>query len=64
VFLIRTEDERKLIGDYVANQLEALGFAVDRQYKTRTEASPIWVQLRSGGGLCGTSTPAAGSPPR
>jgi peptide/nickel transport system substrate-binding protein len=43
-FLIRTEDERKDIGDYVANQLEAVGFTVDRQYKTRSEASPIWVQ--------------------
>lgn len=42
-FVIRTEDERKDIGDYVANQLEALGFTVDRQYKTRTEASPIWI---------------------
>ncbi len=51
VFLIRTEDERKLIGDYVANQLEALGFAVDRQYKTRTEASPIWVRSDPAEGL-------------
>ena len=32
------------IGDYVANQLETIGFTVDRQYKTRSEASPIWVQ--------------------
>ncbi len=42
IFLIRTEDNRKIIGDYVANQLEDLGFTVDRQYKTRSEASPIW----------------------
>ncbi len=42
IFLIRTEDERTQIGDYVANQLEELGFTVDRQYKNRTEASPIW----------------------
>lgn len=42
IFLIRTEDERTQIGDYVANQLETLGFTVDRQYKSRTEASPIW----------------------
>jgi len=42
--IIRTEDERKQIGDYVATQLEAAGFTVDRQFKTRTEASPIWVQ--------------------
>jgi peptide/nickel transport system substrate-binding protein len=51
VFLIRTEDARKLIGDYVANQLEALGFTVDRQYKTRTEASPIWVKSDPAEGL-------------
>ena len=44
IFLMRVEDERKTIGDYVANQLENIGFTVDRQYKTRTEASPIWVQ--------------------
>ena len=42
--LIRTEDERRQIGDYVASQLTALGFTADPQYKTRTEASPIWVQ--------------------
>ena len=36
------EDERRQIGDYFSNQLEELGFTVDRQYKTRTEASPIW----------------------
>jgi peptide/nickel transport system substrate-binding protein len=42
--LIRTEDERQQIGDYVATQLENVGFTVDRQFKTRSEASPIWVQ--------------------
>jgi peptide/nickel transport system substrate-binding protein len=42
ILIIRTEDERKEIGDYVANQLETVGFTTDRQYKTRTEASPIW----------------------
>jgi len=41
--IIRTEDTRKLIGDYFANQLEQLGFTVDRQFKTRSEASPIWI---------------------
>lgn len=44
IFLIRTEDERRQIGDYISNQLETVGFTVDRQYKTRTEASPLWVQ--------------------
>ena len=42
IFLIRVEDNRRQIGDYVANQLESIGFTVDRQYKTRSEASPIW----------------------
>jgi hypothetical protein len=42
IMIIRTEDARKQIGDYVANQLESIGFVVDRQYKTRSEASPIW----------------------
>lgn len=40
--LTRTEDERLQIGDYVANQLEDLGFTVIRDYKTSAEASPIW----------------------
>jgi peptide/nickel transport system substrate-binding protein len=43
-FLIRTEDRRKLIGDYVADQLEKLGFTVERMYKTSKEASPIWLR--------------------
>lgn len=41
--LIRTEDERTQIGDYVANQLENIGFTVIRDYKTAAEASPIWL---------------------
>ncbi len=51
IFIMRVEDERKTIGDYVANQLETIGFTVDRQYKTRTEASPIWVQSNPADGL-------------
>ncbi|HSJ53671.1 MAG TPA: ABC transporter substrate-binding protein, partial [Anaerolineae bacterium] len=43
IMIIRTEDSRTQIGDYVGNQLETVGFTVDRQYRTRTEASPIWV---------------------
>ncbi len=42
IFIIRVEDKRLNIGDYVSDQLEAIGFTVDRQYKTRSEASPIW----------------------
>lgn len=43
IMLIRTEDERREVGDYVASLLEDLGFTVDRQYKTAAEASPIWI---------------------
>lgn len=43
IVLIRTEDKRKEIGDYFGSQLEQLGFTVDLQYKTRSEASPIWI---------------------
>jgi peptide/nickel transport system substrate-binding protein len=42
-FLIRTEDVRKRMGDYLATLLEGLGFTVDRQYKTASEAGPIWI---------------------
>lgn len=40
--LIRTEDQRKDIGIYTANQLDKLGFTTDRMLRRRTEASPIW----------------------
>jgi len=42
-FLIRVEDERKQIGDYVANILEDLGFTVNRKYGRSRELSPIWI---------------------
>ncbi len=41
-FIIRVEDYRRPTGDYVADQLEAIGFTIDRMYLTREEASPIW----------------------
>ncbi len=43
IFLIRVEDKRREVGDYIATLLENLGFEVDRQYKTAQEASPIWI---------------------
>jgi len=42
--LIRVEDERLEIGDYVSNLLEDIGFTVTRDYKTSAEASPCWLQ--------------------
>jgi peptide/nickel transport system substrate-binding protein len=50
IFLIRTEDERRGVGDYLATLLEDLGFTVDRQYKTAAEASPIWASREPGEG--------------
>lgn len=43
-FLIRTDSDgtRRPIGDYVSNQLESVGFTVNRLYKTASEAGPIW----------------------
>lgn len=50
-FVIRTEDNRRPFGDYFATQLENIGFTVDRQFKTRSEASPIWFQSNPADGL-------------
>lgn len=44
IVLIRTEDERQEIGDYVSNLLEDLGFVVTRDYRAAAEASPVWIQ--------------------
>ena len=41
-FLIRTEDEREDMGDYMSDQLEDLGFTVTRQYGVSGDLSPIW----------------------
>jgi peptide/nickel transport system substrate-binding protein len=49
--LIRTEDQRLAIGDYVGNQLEDIGFTVIRDYKTAAEASPIWISGDPAAGL-------------
>ncbi|MBN2047204.1 MAG: hypothetical protein JW750_05115 [Anaerolineaceae bacterium] len=45
IFLIRNDSDgtRIPIGDYVSTQLEKIGFTVDRQYKTSSESSPLWV---------------------
>ncbi|MFP4175869.1 MAG: ABC transporter substrate-binding protein [Candidatus Brocadiia bacterium] len=42
-FLIRLDDERREVGDYVANKLEDVGFEVLRDYRTAEEASAIWI---------------------
>ncbi len=43
IFLIRTEDERKEIGDYVAGLLEELGFTVDRRYGISRDLAKCWI---------------------
>ena len=50
-FLIRTEDKRREIGDYIASQLEKVGFTVERLYKTSKEAAPIWIASDPADGL-------------
>ncbi len=41
--LIRVDDPaRTKIGDYVGDQLELLGFTVERLYRNSRQASPIW----------------------
>jgi peptide/nickel transport system substrate-binding protein len=42
ILLIRTEDERLAIGNYLGDQLEELGFAVIRDYRDEASAGPIW----------------------
>lgn len=42
IFLIRNEDTRLQIGNYIANQLEEMGFQVERVERTSSELSPIW----------------------
>ncbi len=49
--LIRSEDERKDLGDYVSTQLEAINFTVERMYKVSREASPIWYSGNPNDGL-------------
>ena len=43
LFVIRTEDERQEIGDYISAELEDIGFEVDRLYRTAAEASALWM---------------------
>lgn len=51
IFLIRNDDMRLTVGNYVADQLESLGFAVDRQYVNAAQAGPIWLNSNPNDGL-------------
>ncbi|MGY6548213.1 MAG: hypothetical protein ACXIU7_04295 [Roseinatronobacter sp.] len=48
--VIRSDDNRRMVGDHVANLLEGLGFRTERLYRGPAEASRIWI----------ASDPAAG----
>ena len=53
ILLIRSDSDKTRIpiGDYVGNQLESIGFATERLYKTSSEASPLWVGGNPADGL-------------
>ncbi len=41
-FVIRNEDVRLSIGNYVADELESIGFVVERKHLTYAESFPLW----------------------
>ncbi len=61
-FLIRTDSDgtRVPVGDYVANQLESIGFTVTRQYGTSSELAALWVSGNVADGLWNLYTGAWG----
>jgi len=63
-FLIRNDGDGTRLpqGDYVANQLESVGFTVDRQYKKSSEAGPIWIGSDPADGQWNLYTAGWGSP--
>ncbi|MEN6524829.1 MAG: ABC transporter substrate-binding protein [Anaerolineaceae bacterium] len=60
IFVIRNDSDKTRIpiGEYVASQLESIGFTVDRQMKTGSEASPIWIGSTPSDGLWNIYTAA------
>ena len=48
--LIRSDDIRRQVGDYVANLLEDAGFRTERLYRGAEEASRIWIASDPGAG--------------
>ncbi len=41
--LIRIEDQRRLVGDYIADLLQDFGLHVERLYRSADEASRVWL---------------------
>jgi peptide/nickel transport system substrate-binding protein len=51
ILLIRIEDERRAIGDYIGDQLESIGFSVIRNYQDAAGVRPIWYSTDPNEGL-------------
>src|SRR5690625_2356247 len=60
--IIRTEDAKLDVGDYVASQLEKIGFKTVRNYKAAAEANPIWLLPDPADGEWSVYTGAWGAP--
>src|SRR5712692_5701336 len=43
-FLIRTEDDRRAIGQYITGLLEGMGFTVEPRLGSAAELSPLWIR--------------------
>jgi len=63
IFLIRNDGDGTRLpqGEYFAQQLEALGFTVDRQEKKSSELSPLWISSNPKDGLWNIYTGGWGS---
>ncbi len=49
--LIRSDDIRRQVGDYVANLMEDIGFRTERLYRGAEESSRIWIASDPAAGL-------------
>ena len=63
IFLIRNDGDgtRLPMGNYFANQMEAVGFTIERQEKKSSELSPLWIGSDPKDGLWNLYTAGWGS---
>jgi peptide/nickel transport system substrate-binding protein len=63
IFLIRNDGDgtRLPMGEYLASQLESVGFTVDREEKKSSELSPLWIGSDPKAGLWNLYTAGWGS---